>query len=138
MRHEGGRLQFRHVYLRYQDTPHCNSTFEIDDSAVKSSGSTYSAPFPERLTTENMVTLGITDVIRYFSRQEYHFAVGFGQCFGQNWIHVVCGEPDGSVSSLWTFYDPMLARAPEHAQSMKKACSGAARNRVCVMKTLLP
>jgi len=29
-----GHLELRHVYLRYQDTPHGTSTFEIDDSAI--------------------------------------------------------------------------------------------------------
>ena len=139
--HERVPLQLRQVYLRYQGTPHCNSTFEIDDSAVHKKGFTYSAACPEGLITENAVTLSTTDplcVKRYSCSQEYHFAVGFGQCFGQNWIDVICKEPNSPLSSLWSFYCPMLARAPEHAQSMNKVQSGTARCQVCIMETPLP
>ena len=45
---ERGCLQLRHIYLRYQDTLHCNSTFEIDDSAIHWEGFT-SATYPEGL-----------------------------------------------------------------------------------------
>ena len=138
MHHEWGRLQLRHVYLRYQDTPHHNFTFEIDDSAILEEGFTYSAKFPEEIITGNMVTLGVTDplcVKRYSCSQEYQFVVGFGQCFGQNWIHVVCEKSD-TIS--WNTCDLMLERAPEHAQSMKKACSGSSSCRVCIMETPLP
>ena len=138
MRHEGGRLQLRHVYLRYQDTLHCNSTFEIDDSAIHKEGFTSSATYPEGLITGNTVTLSTTDplcVKRYSCRKKYQFAVGFGQCFGQNWIHVVCEE---SNSPLWSIYDPMLDRAPEHAQSMKKARFGAAHCQVYILQARLP
>ena len=134
-----GRLQLRHIYLRYQGTPHCNSTlFEVDDSAMYKNGFTYSATCPERLVTGTTVTLGtILDplcVKRYSCRHEFHFAVGFGQCFGQNWIHVVCEK---SYTISWDIYDLMLERAPEHAQSMKKARSGATRCQVYILQTRL-
>ena len=136
-----GRLQLRHVSLRYQDTPRRNSTFEIDDSVMLKEGFTSSATCPEGLITGNTVTVSITDplcVKCYSCRQEYHFVVGFGQCFGQNWIHVVCGRPDNPLSLCSSSYFPMLARAPKHAQSMNKACSGAAGYRVCIMETRIP
>jgi len=143
MRHEGGRPRLRQVYLRYQGTLHCNSTFEIDDSAIHKKGFTSSATRPsEGLLTGNIATLSIRNplcVKGYSCSEEYHFAVGFGQCFGQNWIHVVCKEPNSPLYSLWPFpYLQMLARVPEHAQSMKKAYSGAASCRVCIMETSLP
>jgi len=136
------RLQLRHVYLRYQDTPLClNSTFEIDNSAILLEDVISSAVYPVELMTGNTVTLNITDPLcikRYSCEKEcYEFAVGFGQCFGQNWIHVVCKGQSGPLP--WFSYNSMLARAPEHAQSMKKVTRpGAASCRVCVMETTLP
>ena len=135
---ECGRVQLRQVYLSYHDTPHCNSTFEIDDSAIHNEGFTSSTTYPEGLITGDTVTLRTTNplcVKRYSCGQEYGFTVGFGQCFGQNWIHVVCEEPD-TIS--WKAYDLMLSRAPEHAQSMKKARSGAAGCQVYIWQTCLP
>ena len=137
--HEEGHLQLRHVYLRYQGTPHCNSTFEIDDSAIHKEGTTYSATWPGReIITGNTVTLSTTDplcVKRCSYNQLYRFTVGFGQCFGQNWIHVICEEPDTFPLNT---HDLMWVRAPEHAQSMKKARSGAARCQVYILQTPLP
>ena len=142
MHHKWQRLQVRHVYLRYQDTPHRNSTFEIDDSAIHKRGFTYSATWPEELIAGNMVTLSTTDplcVKSYSSSQEYDdFAVGFGQCFGQNWTHVVCIEPDSHLGTLWSCYGSMLDSAPVHAQSMNKARSGAARYQVFILQNRLP
>jgi len=136
--YEGGRLQLCQVYLRYQGTQHCNSTFEIDDSAILKDGFTYSTSYPEGLNTGNMVILSTTDplcVNVYSLRQGYHIAVGFGRCFGQNWIHV---EPASPLDSLCSSYGPMLERAPEHAQSMNKARSGAAHCQVYMLQSPLP
>jgi len=138
--HEGGRLQLCHVYLRYQDTPNRNSTFEIDDSTLHKEGFSPSTTWPKRLITGNMVTLSTTDPLcikRYSCRQDYYFAVGFGQCFGQNWIHVIRKEPDSPLDMLWSCYDIMLDCAPEHAQSMKKARSGAPHCQVYILQTRL-
>ena len=135
-RPEGGHLQLCRVYLRYQDTPRCNSTFEIHDSAVHKEGFKCTSGSVRYREGMNTVTLSSTDplcVKRYsksYSHGRWHdFAVGFGQCFGQNWIHVVCDEPG---------IDSMLERAPEHAQSMKKARSGAARCQIYILHTRLP
>jgi len=135
------RPELRRVYLRYQDTPHCNSTFEIDDSAITENGFTHSATCTEGIVTGNMVTLSTTDplcVKRYSCSQEYQFAVGLGQCFGHNWMHVICEESDSPLGSLRSSYDEMLDSAPEHAQSMKKARSGAAHCQVYILQTRLP
>ena len=129
------------MLFRSQDAPHCNSTFEIDDGAIHEKGLTSSATWPHGSITGSLVTLGTTDplcVKGYSSSQEYHFAVGFGQCFGQNWIHVVCKEPNSPLGSLWYSYCPMLERAPEHAQLMKKARFGAACCRAYILQTRLP
>ena len=140
LHHEGGRLRLRQVFLRYQGTPLCDSTFEIDDSAIVENGFPYPTTWPEE--TGNMVTLSTTDplcVKSYSSSQEYDdFAVGFGQCFGQNWTHVVCVEPDSHLGTLWSCYGSMLDSAPVHAQSMNKARSGAARYQVFILQNRLP
>ena len=138
MSHEGGHLQLRQVYLRYQGTSRCNSIFKIDDIAVNKEGFAYKTTLPKGIITENAVTLSVTDplcVIDYSCGPRYHFAVGFGQCFGQNWIHAICEAPD---TFSWNTYASMRERAPEHAQSMKKLRSGAASCRVCIMETSLP
>ena len=133
------RLELRHVYLRYQDsdTPHCNSTFEIDDSAILKKAFASSAMWPQGSNTGNTVTLSMTDplcVKRYSCRQKYHFTVSFGHWFDQNWIHVDCEEP-GTI--LLIPYDLMLERASVHVQSMIKARSGAASCRICITETPL-
>ena len=138
IRREGGRLQLRQVYLRYQGMPHCNSTFEIDDSAITKSGFAASATWPQGIITENTVIPISTDILDlkcYSENRGNRFAVGLGHWFGQNWIHVICEEPG---ATLWTPHHLMLKRASEYAQSMKKARSGAARCRVCIMETRLP
>ena len=71
-------LQFRQVYLRYQDVP-CNVIFEIDDSAITENG--FSSD-PSELTDN---TLTLTDVnplyVKTYSQGDSRFAVAFGQCF---------------------------------------------------------
>ena len=137
-RHPGGRLQLCQVYLRYQDTPHCDTTFEIDDSAMHRGGFTYSATCPEGLITGSTVALTSTDIldIKYYSASQGNcFAVGFGHWFDQNWIHVICKKP-GMI--FWDPCDLMLKRAPEYAQSVKKARSGGADRQVYVCQTRLP
>ena len=135
--YERGHLQLHQVYLRYQATPHRNSKFEIHDNAILKEGIACSAMCPEGPFTGNTVTLSTTNPLcikQYSCSQEYHFVLGFGQCFGQNWIHV-CEEPDISSLRVWPRYGPMLDRAPEHAQSMKEACSGAAGSQVYILQT---
>ena len=76
--------------------------------------------------------------------------MGFGQFLAKEWIHVVSEESgtwDPTVYATKAVcaeqhakqyareeYNNMLARAPEHAQSMGKACSGA---QGCIMQTRL-
>ena len=131
IQHEEGHFRCREVYLRYQGMPHCKSTFEIDDSAIFEKGFTCSATWPKGLITGNTVRLSITDplcVKVYSCSQECDFAVGFGRCFGQDWMHVVCKEPDSPF--LWpSYYGPlMLDRPPAHAQAMEISCYRDYRN----------
>ena len=130
---EGGRLQIRQVHLRYQDPPRHNSTFAIDDGEIAKNG------FTCHRSALSTFTLTSTDIYNvnfvYSERQGDRFTVGVGHWFGKNWIHVVFKEPGMPFRSP---YDLMLKRAPEHAQSMQKACSGAASCRVCILQTRLP
>jgi len=126
--------QLCQVYLRYQGTPHCGSTFKIDDSAVHKEAVTDT--YPEKMITGNTVTLSTTDslCLKCYSCGQYHFEVALGQCFDQHWICVDCGM---FYHNIPTSYVQKLMRAPEHAQSMNKECSGSASCRVWVMETPL-
>ena len=141
-------LQFRQVYLRYQDTQHRHTTLKVDDSAITDNSFVCFDTFPSKFTG-NTLTLSSTDplcVKVYCSSQaNYRIAVGFGQTFGQDWIHVVSEEYD-SISDWkhpWDSqageeYRKMLARAPCYAKFMDKALSRAERCQVRVMQTCLP
>ncbi|KAL4063526.1 hypothetical protein V8B97DRAFT_1876766 [Scleroderma yunnanense] len=140
-----GTLQFCQIYLRYQDTPHHDVTFEIDDSAVTRNGFTYCDTYPSELTG-NRLTLTGTDplCVKVYSHSEAdcRFAVGFGQCFGQDWMHVIYEKPISEYS--WWKYAieerrKMLVRGPEHAQSMAELRSRGGRyGRVWIKHTCLP
>ena len=137
-----GTFQFRQVYLRYQDTSHRNATFEIDDSvAITERGFTCCNAYPAKFTGNTFI-LTSTDplCVKVYSNDETCdcFAVGFGQFFGKDWIHIESGESSLSCSD-WkeyaeTEYYKMLARALEHARSMDKAYS---QSWVCIMQTRL-
>ncbi|KAL4070167.1 heterokaryon incompatibility protein-domain-containing protein [Scleroderma yunnanense] len=137
-------LRFCQVYLRYQDTPRL-ATFEIDDSAITENGFTYCGSYPSS-STENPLTLTSNDplCVKVYSDSQTHcrFAVGFGQCFGQDWIHVECEESTSGYSRedySRLEYDKMLVRGPEHARSMVEMCSRGGRyGRVWVRHACLP
>ena len=133
--------QLRQVYLRYQDLPCGNITFEIDDSALTENGFTFCGAFPE--FTGNTLTMTSTNslCVKVYSDSltNHHFAVGFGQAFGKDWIHVIFDEPNIIPQpSGWLLdkYFEMWYRAPKHAPHMNKARSGA--QQVCIMQTRLP
>ena len=89
--------------------------------------------------TGDSFILTITDTlcIKIYSNDDTGdcFAVGFGQFFGKDWIHVQSGTWDFlSEESARYEYNNMLARAPEHVHSMDKARSGAL---VCTMQSRL-
>ncbi|KAL4073003.1 heterokaryon incompatibility protein-domain-containing protein [Scleroderma yunnanense] len=138
-------LQFRQVYLRYQDTPHSDLIFEIDDSAITRNGFTYCGGYPEGMTG-NRLTLTSTDplCIKVYSHTQTHtlFAVGFGQCFGQHWIHSI--YKNSASEHSWenysiSEYDKMLVGGPRHARSMAEVYSrDACYGRLWARHTLLP
>ncbi|KAL4063529.1 hypothetical protein V8B97DRAFT_2011603 [Scleroderma yunnanense] len=128
-----GAVHFRQVHLQYQDTPHHDITFEIDDDAIIKNGFTYCGTYPRELAG-NIFTLTSTDLLT-----DCHLAVGFGQCFGQDWIHVVYGKfASGCLLDCATEYNKMLVRGLEHARSMAEVRSGGGRyGRVWVRHTCL-
>ena len=110
--HRKDSLQFRQVYLRYQDVP-CNVIFEIDDSAITENG--FSSD-PSELTDN---TLTLTDVnplyVKTYSQGDSRFAVAFGQCFGLDWVHLIDNPPDRfSVANKWE----LMLSGPGRAQSI--------------------
>ena len=101
--------------------------YMIYDRTVSKNGFTCSGTYPSK-PAGNKFTLTSTDplFIRVYAdtQAQCHFAVGFGQCFGQAWVHLGCLELlDSGVGSSWEDYakkeyGKMLSRGPEHAQSM--------------------
>ncbi|KAL4070199.1 hypothetical protein V8B97DRAFT_545361 [Scleroderma yunnanense] len=137
-------LQFRQVYLRYQDMPDRDVTFEVDDNAIMENGFTYCGAFPEERTGNTFtLTSTLPLCVKVYSDSQAHclFAVGFGQWFGEDWIHSL--SKNTSEYSWWNYaeeeYRKMLVRGPEHAQSMAEVRSRGGRyGRVYVKRTYLP
>ena len=113
-------VQFRQLYLGYQDT-HRDVTFEIDDSAITENGFICFDAYPSTLI-ENTFTLTGMDTlcVRVYSniRANRHFAVAFGQCFGQDRIHSVCEAPTDGFLQSEKELNQILIRGPEHVQFM--------------------
>ena len=140
-------LQFHQVYLRYQDTPHHNAVFEIDDSAVTDNDFTYCGTFPLQLAEKRLtLTSNIAPQIFIYSdsHTHRHFAVGLGQCFGQDWVCFTCEKPTAAYNGqpIWEYtveaHREMVVRGPEHARSMAEARSGKRHSRLCIMQVRLP
>jgi len=131
--------QFRQVYLRYQDPPHHNTTFEIDDSALAENGFALHDAYPKEFSGNALTLTSINPLcVKVYSDTitNHCLVVGLGQSFGKDWIHssIIPGQPHTEHK-----YIEMLARALEHAQHMDKACSGAKRHgQICIMQTRLP
>ena len=129
-----GTLQFRQVYLRYQDTSYRKAAFDIDDSAITERGFTCHSTYPVKFRGNSFILTTDPLCVRVYSNDDTSdcFAVGFGEFFGKDWIHV---EPDIHREEGARYeYVKMLARAPEYERSMEKTRSEA---RVCIMQTHL-
>ena len=144
--HAGGPPQFRQVYLRYQDPPHHNPTFEIDDSALTENGFISCDAYP-MIFAGGTLTLTSTDplCVKVYSDSltNHRLVVGLGQSFGKDWIHVVFDESNIIPGLSWEDYAfheyyKMKVRTLDHVQAMNKARSGAERyGQVCIMQTRL-
>ena len=142
-------LQFCELYLRYQDTLLPRDTiFEVDDSAIIEKGFVYRGAYPTEITgTAITLTSTLSLCVKFYSDSQNVccFAVGFGQCLGQDWIHFSAGDGLPHYSGYsWKChvekeYEEMAVRGPEHARSMAEARSRSERyGRVCITRTCLP
>ena len=141
---EGSLWQLRQVYLRYQDPPHPNTTFDIDDSALTENGFTYIGAFPKEFSGSTL-TLTRTNplCVKVYSDSltNHRLVVGLGQYFGKGWMHVVSDESSQFPRHSWEdyargIYYETRRRTPEYAQRMNRAPSGAERyGRIFIMQT---
>jgi len=119
-------VQFRQVYLGYQDT-HCDVTFEIDDSAITENGFALSNMDPSELTGNVLTVTGANPLcVRVYSDGQASFVVAFGQYFGQDWIHCII-LPASQFS--WSDEQELLVKGAEHAQFMASVPSRRKRRK---------
>ncbi|KAL4063538.1 hypothetical protein V8B97DRAFT_2026396 [Scleroderma yunnanense] len=128
-----GPLWFRQVYLRYQDTPHRDATFKIDDSGITKNGFTYCGTYPSELSGNTLKLTSMDPLcVRVYSDSQHGclFAVGFGQCFGQDWMHFVYEKSTSNYS--WENYSRF--EYPKMLVRSQDGCHG----HVWVKHTCLP
>ncbi|KAL4081415.1 heterokaryon incompatibility protein-domain-containing protein [Scleroderma yunnanense] len=140
-------LQFSQLYLSYRDTLHHDAAFEIDDSAITENGLAYCGAYPWEPRGNTVTVAGTNSLcVRVYAdtQADCRFAVGFGHCFGQDWIHLVYEEHSSTTVRSWKDYAEeeyrkMRVSGPEHAQSMAMARSqGECYGCVWIMQTHLP
>ena len=142
----GAPSQFHQVYLRYQDPPHRNTTFEIDDTALTENGFTCCDTYPKKFAGSTLTltsTNSLCTKVYSDSQANHRFVVGLGRTLGTDWIHVVsdkCITPRHPWENFFEHnYYEMLVRSAEHAQRMNTARSGAKPySQICIMQTRLP
>ena len=116
-------LHFRQIYLRYQDTPSDDVTFEIDDSAITDIFTCHHS-YPSELTGDTFTLTGITPLCaRVYSKGDLRFAVTFGQFFSQGWVHAMSNPP----GELEEYCKQELLKGPERTQSMAEVPSRSER-----------
>lgn len=123
-------LMIQQVFLAHQDDVHDNINFELDDRTIAYHGFSYCSSFPPRVTNSS-VTLTRTNplTVVVYNRDGTHFAVVFGWCFGQEWVHVksgTCVKEDGHdwESRAKEIYHQAWNMGAEHAHLMEDAHSG--------------
>ncbi|KIO06376.1 hypothetical protein M404DRAFT_999034 [Pisolithus tinctorius Marx 270] len=90
--------EYQQLYLACRDDARHDFTFEVDDSAV--SGFSRCGIFPPItdvvLPNSYCIALSTTNplatVVYADSSAKVYFAIAFGYCFGQEWVHVVCEQ----------------------------------------------
>ncbi|KAI6039996.1 hypothetical protein EDC04DRAFT_1595804 [Pisolithus marmoratus] len=98
--------QYRRLYLAYRDERPQDITFKLDDRTVPYYGFTRSDVYPRKVSLAgNSFTLSSTSplaIISYGnSTVNASFAVAFGFCFGQDWVHVICDEQAIDAKKVW-------------------------------------
>ena len=113
-------LQFRQIYLRYQDTSP-SVTFEIDDSAiVDQNGFTCLDKYPPKFKGNKFtVTSSSPFCAKLYSNSQHNcrFAVALGHCLSQRWVHA------NSCSNLSQFLLQEFAKGLERARCMAQVPS---------------
>ncbi|KAL4072353.1 hypothetical protein V8B97DRAFT_1870420 [Scleroderma yunnanense] len=124
--------EFQKISLSYEEMVHWARQFDVDDGAILDFGFTYCGTFPSEPTGKTLTLTGADPLfvsIYTHPRANLRFAVGFGHCFGQDWVHVVCETPSRTSTGLsWEDYaeeeyQQMSLRSPEHAEYMAEAQS---------------
>ena len=114
--HDNSPSEFRQVYLGYEDIPNDSITFDIDDSGITENGFTCSHADPTNFT-RNTFTLTNTNpfCFKIYSEQRGNgcFKVDFGQCLGQDWVHLGVAR-----YSTRRIDDKLKLQVPDGAQSM--------------------
>ena len=112
-----GLLEFHQVYLRYQDTPDYDVTFEINDTAIIKNSFACCYMYPMKLA-ENKFTLTGTDPLCIRTYAEIHgngrFSVVFGQYLGQDWVYLINNPPN---DFSWHERERLMLRGPEHVKA---------------------
>ena len=119
-------LQFSQVFLRYQDAPSDNVTFEIDDSALADNDFTCCDLHPEELKGNTLTLTGATPLCaRVYSNSQgdLRFTVTFRQFFSQGWVHAT-SDPTGKLSE---YCNQESVKGPESMQSMAEVPSRGER-----------
>ncbi|KAL4068835.1 heterokaryon incompatibility protein-domain-containing protein [Scleroderma yunnanense] len=123
--------EFRQLLLGYRDETCCDFTFKLDHRTISYYNFACCGTLPRKiLLADNSFTLTSTDplavVVYANSSANAHFAVGFGSCFGQEWVHVVCIEGiwPGWENYAEAAYDQIWNAGAEHARRMAEGRSG--------------
>ncbi|KAI6026958.1 heterokaryon incompatibility protein-domain-containing protein [Pisolithus marmoratus] len=118
--------EYQLLHLAYRDEVHHDFTFTIDDRPVLYCCFARCAVYPEKVTsTDTSIRLSTIDpltvVVYSGTKTKAYFAIAYGHCFGQGWVHVICDERDTSLS--WDAYakevhdraQAILCHAPAYA-----------------------
>ncbi|KAI6040139.1 hypothetical protein EDC04DRAFT_1549837 [Pisolithus marmoratus] len=122
------------LYLAYQAEPRHDFTFEVDDRTIPYCGFARRDVFPKEVASiEDTIVLSRTcplAVMLYDNgKPNGYFAVAFGHCFGQEWVHVVVDDR-GSLppSDAVELYARMWNAGAEYARRMDEAHFGTHSN----------
>lgn len=122
--------EFRQLLLGYRDESCYDFTFKLDHRSISYNRFAYCGALPRGIiATDSSFTLTSTDplvvVVYANSNASVHFAVGFGSCFGQEWVHVVCDEGawPGWENYAEAAYDQIWNAGAEHARRMAEGRS---------------
>lgn len=118
------------LFLAHQDDVHNNFNFELDYRALPYYGFSYCSSFPPGMGNGSvMLTRTNPLTVMMFNKDSAGFAVVFGQCFGQEWVHVKSGTYMKESVHDWEshakeIYYQVWNMGAEHARLMADANSG--------------